>query len=136
MVRKDFLQAEIEKLAQVLAKIIKLKNDGAELSAEELTLDTLTENFGFSWEEITDLSVEDFEKKLRSKEFAPEKLDILSQFLFESVYPFEEIPETDEVLHKVLEIFAMLEKEHKTQSLDNLNRQVMIDRFLNSRQHE
>ena len=130
------MMAEIKKLAQVLARILGLKNDNKLDEAEELLTSTVEENFGLSIDDLTAISIQDFETILKNKNYPSEKLDILGQFLFESVYPFEDIPETDTTLHKVLLIFRLLEEEHHIQSFDNLAKREMIDKFLNNRQYE
>lgn len=128
--------AEIQKLTQVLAKILGLKNDGNYDDAEDLIKKTLTEEFEFNFDDLNGTSTSDFETLLNAKGLPPEKLDVLAQLLFESVHPFEDTPETDAMLHKVLAIFRILEEEHHIQSLDNFSRREMIDKFLNNRQYE
>jgi hypothetical protein len=136
MLRRDIFMAEIKKLAEVLARILGLKNENKLEEAEELLKNAVTENFGLDIDHLTGISTQDFEIILRNKSYSPEKLDMLGQFLFESVYPFEDVPETDAMLHKVLLIFRLLEEEHHIQSFENLNKREMIDRFLNNRQYE
>ncbi|HCN82928.1 MAG TPA: hypothetical protein DIT07_04810 [Sphingobacteriaceae bacterium] len=128
--------AEIQKLAQVLARIMDFKNENKYDKAEDLIKKTLTEDFEFGFDDLSVASVTDFEALLKNKNFPSEKLDLLGQFLFESVYPFEDTPETDIMLHKVLLIFRLLEEEHHIQSFDNLSKREMIDKFLNNRQYE
>jgi hypothetical protein len=136
MLRRDIFMAEIQKLAQVLARVLDLKSDGQQHEAEELVKNTLTEDFGLNFSELNTMSVQDFESILNAGDYGSQKLDILGQFLFESVYPFEDIPETDNMLHKVLLIFRLLEEEHHIQSFENLNKREMIDKYLNNRQVE
>lgn len=128
--------AEIQKLAQVLARILGLKNENKYDEAEDLIKKTLLEDFEFDFDDLNATSTTDFETQLKNKNFPSEKLDQLAQFLFESVHPFEDTPETDVMLHKVLVIFRLLEEEFHTQSLDNFSKREMIDKFLNNRQYE
>ena len=128
--------AEIQKISQVLARIMGLKNETNYDEAEELIHSTLRSDFGIDPDQLEHISVAEFDALVKSLNFSPEKLDLLGQFLFESVHPFEDIPETDNILHKVLLIFKILEEEHHIQSFDNLNRRDMIDKFLNNRQYE
>lgn len=128
--------AEIQKLTQVLARILGLKNESKYDEAEDLIKKTLAEDFEFDFDNLNTVSTSDFETILKSRDLSADKLDILSQLLFESVHPFEDIPETDIMLHKVLVIFRLLEEEHHTQSLDNFSKREMIDKFLNNRQYE
>lgn len=128
--------AEIQKLTQVLARILGLKNESKYDEAEDLIKKTLTEDFGFNFDSLNTTSTTDFETALKNTDLPAEKLDALAQLLFESVHPFEDTPETDAMLHKVLLIFRLLEEEHHTQSLDNFSKREMIDKFLNNRQYE
>ena len=136
MFKRDFLQGEIQKLAEVLAKIIQYKRDEKFEESDELSRDTVSENFGLAWDDLVALPTDQFEKLVREKSFDPAKLDLLGQLLFESVHPFEEVEETDRILHKVLFIFRITEEEHHIQSFDNLSRRQSIDNYLNNRQYE
>ena len=128
--------AEIQKLAKVISRIIGLKNEIKNDEAEELIKRTLTENFGLNFESLFKESPAEFDVILKSKSYSSEKLDLLGQLLFEAAHPFEDIPETDSILHKVLVIFKLIEEDHHMQSFDNLNKREMIDKFLNNRQYE
>ena len=55
MIRKDFIEAEIQKLAQVLAKILGLKNDGNVDEGIETAFEALAESFGLSREDLKEL---------------------------------------------------------------------------------
>jgi hypothetical protein len=136
MLRRDSFMAEIQKLTQVLARIMGLKNDNKYHEAEDLIKSTLTGEFDFDFGNLNAIPATDFETLLKNKNLPSEKLDLLGQLLFESVHPFEDIPETDIMLHKVLVIFRLLEEEHHMQSLDNLGKREIIDKFLNNRQYE
>jgi len=136
MIRKDFIEAEIQKLTQIIAKIIGLKNEGNLDGAIELSQQTLFESFGFDRKFLEEASVEDFEAQLKSKNFSAEKLNTLVQILFESSYPFQETEECIAIMHKVAAVLNFLETEHHQQSLENLSRREMIDKFLNNDQYE
>lgn len=130
MLRRDFLQAEIQKLAEVLARIMGLKKDGKYLEAEKLTKETIGEAFGFDFQHLPDLPEPEFEKQILAQDLPAEKLDQLARFMFEAVHPFEDNEQTKSILRKVLVIFSILEREFHRQSLENLNRQVRIKKFL------
>lgn len=130
MLRRDFLQAEIQKLAEVLARIMGLKKDGKYLEAEKLIQETIREAFGFDFHYLPDLPEPEFEKQILARDLPAEKLDQLARFMFEAVHPFEDNERTKSVLRKVLVIFSILEREYHRQSLENLNRQVRIKKFL------
>ncbi|MBC8053979.1 MAG: hypothetical protein H7Y13_13010 [Sphingobacteriaceae bacterium] len=136
MIRKDFIEAEIQKLAQVIAKIIGLKNQGNLDEALQVSQQTLAENFGFDQEFLEKSSVEEFETELRGKNHSAEKLNMLAQLLFESAHPFQDTEECVALAHKVALILNLLETEHHQQSFENLSRREMIDNFLNNEQYE
>lgn len=136
MIRKDFIEAEIQKLSQVLARILGLKNDGNIEDAKELAAQTLTESFNPSPAALADLSPEQFGEWVKGQSFSAEKLNLLGQYLFESVYPFEETDETFSTLGKTIAVLNLLETEHHQQSLDNISRREQINHFLSRRQYE
>ena len=136
MIRKDFIDAEIQKLAQVLAKIIGLKNDGNVDDATALAKQVANDEFGLSEEFLQSNSVEDFRELLKSKNYSAEKLNLLGAILFESAHPFIESKQTEEVLRKAALVLNMLETEYHQQSFENLHRREMIDKFLSNLQYE
>lgn len=136
MIRKDFIEAELQKLAQIIAKIIGLKNEGKLDEALELSQHSLAENFGFDKKLLEQGSVEEFETELKNRNYTAEKLHLLAQILFESSYPFQDTEECVAIMHKVALVLNLLETEHHQQSFDNLSRREMIDNFLNNEQYE
>lgn len=136
MIRKDFIEAEIQKLAQILAKVLRFKNDGNVDDAVDLAYATLSDSFDLSPELLHNTSVEEFQLVLKSRGYSAEKLTMLSQFLFESVYPFQETDETFAILHKTAAVINLLESEYHQQSFENISRRELIDKFLNTRQYE
>lgn len=130
MIRRDFLQAEINKLAQALAKIIDLKTDGNQAEAENLLHKHLQQDFDLDISDLINISSADFEKQLSDQNYPQQKLDLLSQFLFESVSPLQKNPETAVILNHILTIYSFLEQKHHTQSFENLNRKQIIIQFL------
>lgn len=130
MIRKDFLQAEIAKLAQALAKILGLKNDGKMQEADDLISKSLLHDFDLSINELLLLDGDQLKLLLSTKNFPAQKLDLLSQFLWESVSPFQQNPKTIAVLNHVLTIYQSLEQDHHTQSFENLSRKRSIIQFL------
>jgi hypothetical protein len=132
MIRRDFLQAEIAKLAQALAKILSLKTTGNKQEADNLISKNLSQGFDLNLDELTPLNSTQLEELLAAKNFPTEKLDLLGQFLLERVSPFQQNPETVAVLNHVLTIYKILEQEHHTQSFENLNRKQSITKFLDS----
>lgn len=136
MIRKDFVEAEIQKLAQVLAKILGLKNDGNVDEGIDTAFETLADSFGLSREDLELTSVEDFQAHLASTSYSPEKLNLMAQLMFETVYPFQEVEETFLILHKTAAVINLLETVHHQQSFENIARREQINTFLNNRQYE
>ena len=136
MYRKDFIDSEIQKLAQVLAKIIGLKNEGNVDDASILATHSLNEDFGIDREILEKQSVEEFKDLLKVKNYPADKLNLLGALMFESVHPFLETEETMQVLHKTALVLNTLETEYHQQSFENLHRREMIDKFLSNLQYE
>lgn len=136
MIRKDFVEAEIQKLAQILAKILGLKNDGNVDEGIETAFGALAESFDLHREDLERRSVEDFQAYLSSRAYSPEKLNLMAQLMFETVYPFQEVEETFLILHKTAAVINLLETEHHQQSFENIARREQINTFLNNRQYE
>ncbi len=136
MIRKDFIDSEIQKLAQVLAKIIGLKNDGNLDDALEVSRKTLSENFGLDNQLLEQGTVEEFEKFLIGQNYSADKLNALAQILFETAHPFQDTDECRALAHKTALVLNLLETEHHQQSFENLGRREMIDNYLNNEQYE
>ncbi|WP_299288311.1 hypothetical protein [uncultured Mucilaginibacter sp.] len=131
MIRRDFIQAEIAKLAQALAKILGLKAVGNTQEAEGLINKLLLNDFDLELDNLLLLDEDQFKKLLADRKYPPQKLDLLSQFLLESISPFQPTPKTFHLLDHILLIYQILEQEHHTQSFENLSRKQNILQFLN-----
>ena len=137
MLRKDTMLYDIEKLAQVLATILGLKQHGKVEEAHELINETLLNDFELDLQNLNTISVHDFALLLKKNNYNDKKLDLLGQLIFESAHPFrEEDPAIINKLHLVLLIFNLLETEHHIQSFENLAKREMVDNFLNNNQYE
>ncbi|MXV13681.1 hypothetical protein [Hufsiella ginkgonis] len=136
MIRKDSLLFEIEKLAQVLAKIIGLKKEGKVKESHDLVNNALVDYFALNEDRLDSISTDEMSALLKEKNFPTEKLNYLANLVFERAHPFEDTPEHINRLHVVLLLFNILERDHRTQSLDNLAKREMIDHFLNNQQYE
>lgn len=130
MIRRDFIQAEIAKLVQALAKILGLKAAGNTQEAEDLINKSLLNDFDLKPEDLLLLDENQFKKLLAERKYPTQKLDLLSQFMLESVSPFQPNPKTFHLLDHILLIYQVLEQEHHTQSFENLNRQQNILQFI------
>jgi hypothetical protein len=133
MLRRDFLQAQTQKLAQVLARIVGLKRDGLTEEAEVILEGVLQEDFGLSRGDLENDSAKEFIGTVRTQGYSAEKADLLAQFLFERASPFlREDPANQRLLEKVLALYDLLETDFHRQSLENLNRRTIIRNFLSS----
>lgn len=128
--------AEIQKLGQILAKILRLKNDGNVDEGLGLAFQALSDNFSLTKEYLETASVEDFQLFLKANQYSAEKLNLLAQLLFETVYPFQDEKETALILHKTAAILNLLETEYHQQSFENIARRDQITNFLNNQQYE
>jgi hypothetical protein len=132
MLRRDYFQAEIEKLAQVLAKILGLKNQGKKEESYNLINETLLKDFDLGPDSLNK-PVEIFKILLQEKNYPSQKLDLLAQLLYEKAMLIEEPAQAIDLLKKVLIIFDALEKEHHQQSFENLSKRKIITGFLRSK---
>lgn len=131
MLRRDFLQAQMQKLTQVLARIIGLKRDGLTEEAGAILEHALQEEFGLATGDLRHSSAEQFISTIRTQGFSAEKADLLSQFLFEWASPFtRNDPANENLLEKILALYDYLETDFHRQSLENLGRRTMIRNFL------
>lgn len=128
MYRRDLITAEIQKLAQVLARIMGLKLEGKLAEANQLFEETMEGGFQLPKEilENEDLSV--FENWLTKSNFPPEKLDSLSEFLYYELGVSQERNQT--IAPKLNLVYQYLSDEHKIVHLVNLHRQKTIQQYI------
>ncbi len=128
MYRRDLITAEIERLAQVLARIMGLKLDSKLAEAEVLFNQTLKESFGLSEEMLSGSDLAAFEDWLITSPLSAEKLDSLSEFLY---YELGQSEARNKVIAPKLErIYNELSNNHKIVHLVNLHRQKTIQQYL------
>jgi hypothetical protein len=136
MIRKDIIDSEVQKLNEVIARIIELKDQGNLDQALELSSQALEESYGYNNQLLEKGSIEEFESRLKGESYTAEKLNALAQLLFERAYPFQDTEECVAVICKAALVLNLLETEYHEQSLENLNRRKMIDNFLSNEQYE
>lgn len=128
MYRKDLITAEIEKLAQVLARIIGLK---VELKLEEAKVlfdETMLNSFSLLPETIYHKDSTLFEKYLTEVDLPAEKLDSLGEFLYYQLGETEQMNST--IAPKLNLIYEHLSNHHKIVHLVNMHRQKTIQQYL------
>ena len=132
MLRRDLITAEIQKLAQVLARIMGLKLEGKLAEADDLLMESLVNNFGITPEELFSSNSSEFEALLTEKEFPAEKLEMLSQFLYSQFDPSVLNPRNDSFAEKLHLIYYLLETKHHIINMTNLDRQKLVHQYLNT----
>jgi len=130
MLRKDFILAEAQRLALILARLVGLKEDGKQAEFAQLAEDTALKEYNIAWDQLLDMPVDDFEEWLSQNSMSADKLDSLAQLLFLQSEPFNATQACIVNLRKVLLIYDVLEQKHHRQSLDNINRSKQIEDFL------
>lgn len=122
--------AEIQKLAQALAKLMGLKQEGKLEEADRGIEDMLEHDFGILFQDLLNCSPEDFEIFLQQKDFPAEKLDMLSQLLY---LKFDKNLTRENTLlaEKLQLIYQTLEIKHHVVNMINLGRQKSIAQYLN-----
>ncbi|MNK27935.1 hypothetical protein D3C87_463020 [compost metagenome] len=128
MYRKDLITAEIERLAQVLARIMGLKLEGDLAKANLLFNETITSSFKLPVELLEDSDIETFAKWLAETDLPAEKLDSLSEFLY---YELGISIERNKLIAPRLNaIYKVLAEKHKIVHLVNFHRQEIIQQYL------
>lgn len=128
MYRRDLITAEIQKLAQVLARIMGLKLEGKLAEASQLFDETLQSGFQLSKEMLEQEDLAIFENWLINSNLPPEKLDSLSEFLY---YELGVSQERNQIIAPKLNlVYQYLSDAHKIVHLVNLHRQKTIQQYL------
>ena len=128
MYRKDLITAEIERLAQVLARIMGLKLEGDLTKANELFNETIENSFKLSPAILEDSDITAFENWLNETDLPAEKLDSLSEFLY---YELGISAERNALIAPRLNlIYKVLAEKHKIVHLVNFHRQEIIQQYL------
>lgn len=131
MLRRDLITAEIQKLAQVLARIMGLKLEGKLEESEALFKESLLKEFEITEEDLLTISNHQFNTLLLNRDFPSEKLDMLSQFLYSDITADLNSDRNALIAGKLLLIYQMLEQQHHIISMINLDRQKKIQQYLN-----
>ena len=128
MYKRDLITAEIQKLAEVLSRIMGLKLDGKLKDAEVLFNETMLNAFGLPKQifEAEDLSL--FEQWLSEGNLPAEKLDSLSEFLYYELGISE--ARNKMIAPKLNLIYQQLADQFKIVHLVNLHRQKNIQQYL------
>lgn len=128
MYKRDLIAIEIQRLAEVLSKILGLKLEGDIQEADTLFNETIEHSFGLNVEKIKTIDLQSFESMIDEKQLTAEKLDMLSQFLYSTLNDLDHEHFKIDLSKKILHLFEKLEKEHRIMSLDNLRRQEILFR--------
>lgn len=132
MYRRDLLTAEIQKLAQALARIMGLKLQGNLVEAEQGIDDTLENDFGILYPDLLKSSLADFSTFLTEKDFPAEKLDLFSQLLYLRFDPVLKDEENRSLAEKLLLIYQTLENKFHVINMINIDRQQKTQQYLNT----
>ncbi len=130
MYGRDLLTAEIQKLAQALARIIGLKQQVLTEEAEEGIDQMLLNDFGILFSDLILVETTDFTAFLTGKDYPAEKLDILSQLLYLRFDPAIVTVENKSVAEKLQLIYQTLEIKHRVINMINLDRQRSAGQYL------
>ncbi|QPH38852.1 hypothetical protein [Pedobacter endophyticus] len=128
MFRKDLITAEIQKLAEVLARIMGLKLEGKLEDAQKMFEEAMEKNFLLPIDVLENQDLSRFEIWLTSSDLPPEKLDSLSEFLYYELGVSEQRNKT--IAPKLNLIYQYLSDKHKIVHLVNLHRQKTIQQYL------
>lgn len=130
MFRKDLITAEIQRLAEVLARIMGLKLEGNFDEALSVFNETLKNAFLLPTEILEDKDLSIFDNWLNSSDLPADKLDSLSEFLYYELGASEE--RNHVIAPKLNLIYNCLSNKHKIVHLVNFHRQNNIKQYLPS----
>jgi hypothetical protein len=130
MYQRDYLLAEVEKLALILAKLIGLKStEESDKFATQLN-DVLQDQYNIDLAKLTALDESEFIDHLNSADYSAEKLNALARMLDAFAEPYKGDDETTLMLRKILIIFDFLEKHHRYLSIENIDKRNTICKYL------
>jgi hypothetical protein len=129
MFQKDFLLNEARKFAEMLARLMGLKAEGAIEEFNRQADKLLQQEYDTILERLLSLPEYDFRQEIEKPGYSAEKLNALSQLLYVFADPFEDNTQTASLLNKVLIIFDALEQKHHYQSFDNIAKQKYIYQY-------
>ena len=128
MYRKDLITAEIQKLAEVLAKIMGLKLDKKFEEASTIFEETMEKSFLLPISLLGETELSNFEDWLNTGNLSAEKLDSLSEFLY---YELGTSAERNKLIAPKLNlIYQNLADKHKIVHLVNFHRKQTIQQYL------
>jgi len=130
MYQRDYILNEARKLAQLLAKLMGLKAEGAHEEYLQQFDKALQNEYNVELDELLQLSEQDFKEKMLQQTYSPEKLNALSKLLYVFAEPFENDPKTKLTLKKILILFDMMADIHHTETFENIEKRKFIYRFL------
>jgi len=132
MYRRDLLTAEIQRLAQALARIMGFKQQGKTEEAENGLSEIIENEFGILLTDLIASEINDFEAFLNEKDFPADKLDLFSQFLYLKFDPSVRNAKNKSLAEKLQLIYSTLEVKHHIINMINLDRQKTIQQYIKS----
>ena len=130
MYKRDLITAEIEKLAQVLARILGLKTELKLDEAASLFDETMESSFGLNPSLIHSVDDADFRNWLKNQELGPEKINSLTDFIFSELDFEQRAIESFQLAQKLDLLYQHLVEVHHTVHLINMGRQKYIQQYL------
>lgn len=130
MFRKDLITAEIQKLAEVLAKIMGLKLEGKFDEAQSIFNEAMNNAFLLPTEILEDEDSSKFEDWINNSNLPADKLDSLSEFLYYELGVSE--VRNKLIAPKLNKIYQVLADKHKIVHLVNFHRQNNIQQYISS----
>ena len=130
MYKRDLITSEIQKLAEVLSRIMGLKKDGELDAADTLFKQTCEEKFGITEDVLVDINLKSFKETLVNRNHPPEILNSLTNFLYFYLLNTAEEASKPVIAAKLQYVYQVLEFDHHTVSLENMSRQEVLKKYL------
>lgn len=132
MYRKDLILKETQRLIDVLARLMGLKNDNLLPEARQLAVQSVTENFGLNTTLLIAMSDTAFDYWLNEKKLSADHLNALAQLLYYCAIPTQQLVADPLAAQKALKAFTLLEQQHHVQSFGNLGMINELNRIINN----
>jgi hypothetical protein len=126
MFQKDFMLNEVQKFAELLAKLMGLKAEGNYAEFNHHLNNILQKEYETDLENLLALNEAEFLETIQGSTYSAEKINALSQILYVFAEPFKTDNETQLLLKKVLAIFDLLEQKYHYSSFENIDKRKTI----------
>lgn len=132
MYRKDLILKETQRLIDMLARLMGLKNSNLLPEAQQLATQSVTENFGLNTSLLVAMSDNAFDAWISEKKLSADHLNALAQLLYYCAAPWQQAGSDPLAARKALKAFTLLEQQYHIQSFENLGMINELNQIINN----